>query len=257
MTDVVVFRLAAPLAAFGEIAVGERRGTAARPSHSMVAGLVAAALGLPREAPGHEVLAAGFRLAVRIDAAGTPLADFHTAQTPPQRRGMRYATRRAELADRHALNTIVSRRDYRADVAFTVLLWPSERPARTPAEIASALNRPVFAPFAGRRSCPLGLPVDARVIAAETVIDAFATYDAETAEQQAVLAAHLGQSWPRQSEIAFDSALAPVSGLAAEREEVRRDGLASRARWQFEPRAERIALIPPPEAQGDASGGPS
>ncbi len=255
MPDVVVFRRAAPLAAFGEIAVGERRGTAARPSHSMVTGLVAAALGLPRYAPGHEALAAGFWLAVRIDAPGTPLADFHTAQTPPQRRGARYATRRAELADRHALGTIVSRRDYRADVAFTVLLWPSERPARTPAKIAAALNRPVFAPFAGRRSCPLGLPVDARVIAAESVVAAFAAYDAEAAGPPKLTAAWLVHTRPQQGEIAFDATLAPVAGVVADREEVRRDRLASRARWQFEPRAERIAPNHPAEAQGDAPGG--
>ena len=45
MPRYVVFRLAAPLASFGEVAVGERRPTADRPTRSAVIGLLGAALG--------------------------------------------------------------------------------------------------------------------------------------------------------------------------------------------------------------------
>ena len=47
MPDFLTFALAAPLAAMGEIAVGERRGSWDRPGRSAVLGLIAAVLGSP------------------------------------------------------------------------------------------------------------------------------------------------------------------------------------------------------------------
>ena len=229
MVDVVLFCLDAPIAAFGDLAVGERRGTHRRPAFSAIIGFVAGALGLTRDALGHEALAAGLALAVRCDGLGAPLADFHTAQTPPQRRGRRYATRREELAVKAELGTIISRRDYWTDAAFTILLWPRDE-APTAEVLAAALNRPKYAGFVGRRACPLGAPPAAKVVSADTVSGAFDAYDA-------LLPARV-----RGDEFAFDSILAPVLGALVEtRRETRRDLLVSRARWQFAPRAEGLA----------------
>jgi len=241
MPEIVAFRLDAPFAAWGDIAVGERRGTHVRPSHSAICGLVAASLGLPRNAPGHEALAAGFFLATRAEWLGVPFADFHTAQTPPDRRGRRYATRADELSEKDALGTIISRRDYLSDVAFTVLLWPTAIRAHAADVLADALNHPVFAPYAGRRSCPLGAPLAAKVITADTVNAAFAAYDALT-ETHRELARSLHKRAEAQEEIAVDADLLDVrgSGLEPQRQEVRRDQIVSRQRWQFEPRSEFI-----------------
>lgn len=255
MPEVVVFRLAAPLCAFGEIAVGERRGSARRPSHSMVTGLIAGALGIARTDPGHETIAAGFHLAVRVDAAGVALADYHTAQTPPARRGRRYATRRAELADRQALGTVISRRDYRADAAFTLVLWPTgEAGAPGPRAIAAALAAPAFIPFAGRRACPLGAPMQPEVIDAGSIVEALRIHDARTEPARRALAASadwwLRPRAPRPgepAEIAFDAGLEDVAGVAAMTSEIRRDRLASRARWQFDRRTECVGALAPPE----------
>lgn len=177
MPNFVIFRLEAPIAAFGELAAGERRVTAARPSHSAIAGLVAASLGVERDDARAEQIAGAFLMALRVDGVGTPLADFHTAQTPPRIRGASYATRRDELSIKENLGTIVSRRDYWTDVAFTVLLMPHEDMLDA-ALLAEALNRPVFPPYAGRRSCPLGAPVGASVVAAPTIVEALAVFDA-------------------------------------------------------------------------------
>jgi CRISPR system Cascade subunit CasD len=239
MPEIVAFRLDAPFAAWGDIAVGERRGTHVRPSHSAICGLVASSLGLPRSEPGHEALAAGFSLATRTEWLGVPFADFHTAQTPPERRGVRYATRADELRDPNKLGTIVSRRDYLGEVAFTVLLWPTASPSHSARALAEALNHPVFAPYAGRRSCPLGAPLAARVVTAETVVAAFAAYDALT-EAHRTLAARLHPRARPHGEIAIDADLRDVCGAGIERQEFRRDRLVSRERWQFEPRAECI-----------------
>ena len=237
MTDIIVFRLDAPLAAFGDLTVGERRTTHSRPAFSAILGFVAGALGVPRDAPGHEALAAGLAMAVRCDGLGAPLADFHTAQTPPQRRGRGYDTRKAELAVKSELGTIVSRRDYWTDAAFTVLLWPNAEAPYKAAEIAAALNRPVYAGFVGRRACPLGRPPAAKVIEAATVSDGLAAYDSAQAAAEAGL-----RPPPIDGDIAFDSALAEVLGdLQETRRDMRRDLILSRARWQFAPRAESVA----------------
>ncbi len=241
MPELVVFRLVASIAAFGDIAVGERRGVWSWPSHSAVTGLLASALGIARADPGHEELAAGFDLAIRTDAPGTPLADFQTAQAPPQRRGRRFATRREEVADEDDLGTVISRRDYLSDVRFTLLLWPTDKPSHPSQALVDALNRPRFAPFAGRRSCPLSAPMAARTVTAETIIEAFAAYDAMTASHRAFLAERglIDRPFP---DIIVDAALAPRIGVGPfqSRDEIRRDRLVSRARWQFEPRTERI-----------------
>ena len=62
------------------------------------------------------------RVAVRTDASGATLSDYHTAQVPESRRGARHATRRSEL-DVKPLQTILSRRDYRTDALFTIAIW--------------------------------------------------------------------------------------------------------------------------------------
>lgn len=237
MAEVVVFCYAAPLAAFGDIAVGERRGSRARPSHSAITGLIASAFGIGRDDPGHEELAQSFLLAIRTDALGQPLSDFHTAQTPPQRRGIRYATRKEELQNRLNLGTIISRRDYYGEVKFTILLWLREGCPRSATAIANALNRPAFIPFAGRRSCPFGTPPGARVLQAQTVMEALDSYDA--------VAGCDAPSGRYSRQVALDKDLWPHRGEIAGtgRSETVRDRLVSRARWQFEPRVEIVAEI--------------
>lgn len=247
MAGVVVFRLEAPIAAFGEIAVGVHRGTHRRPSVSGILGLVSAALGLPRDAPEHEALARHWRVATRLDGLGAPLADFHTAQTPPERKGRRFATRRDELADPLDLATIISRRDHWTDAAFTVAMWPNGDPASAPdAEmIAKAMSRPRWTPYAGRRACALSRPLAARVVQAETLSQAFEAWD--TAER----AARARAGWNAHTvgdALAVDESFAPggdlaaaFEGLVAERREFRPDRLVSRARWQFDMRTEVLA----------------
>ena len=89
--------LYAPLAAMGDIAVGERRGGFDRPARSAVLGLVAAALGIDRaDEEGHAALDRGYRMAQRVRARGTLVEDYHTVQAPPRtarRAGRRGGTR--------------------------------------------------------------------------------------------------------------------------------------------------------------------
>lgn len=233
MPSFLLFTLYAPLAACGEIAVGERRMGWSRPGRSAILGLVAAALGLKRDdETAHAALESGFGCAVRVDAPGRPFVDYHTAQVPPQRKGRRFDTRRSELAaDR--LETILSWREYRSDSLYTVALWPRGDALHSLEDLAAALATPRFVLYLGRKSAPLGLPLRPEVVDADS------------------LPAALSQRpWPEELtgvapadpvEVAFDL---DAPGIRPERIERRRDGLGSRQRRQFVQREEGVAVVP-------------
>ena len=124
MPEFLIFRLIAPYASFGAVAVGERRPTWDRPSKSQILGLIAAALGIERtEEARHRELALAYLFAVRVDDAGRVQSDYHTTQAPPQRRNRRFATRADELAvDKTELKTILSRRENRLGSFYTIAL---------------------------------------------------------------------------------------------------------------------------------------
>ncbi|MFC7557403.1 type I-E CRISPR-associated protein Cas5/CasD [Pseudoroseomonas wenyumeiae] len=122
-------------------------------------GLIGACLGLEREdAPAQAALATDYGLALLCHAPGRLLADFHTAQVPSTRRNQRFATRAQELAAPE-LNTILSRRDYRSGAWHLAALWARGQPRWSLEAIAEAMRNPVFVPYLGRKSCPLGLPL--------------------------------------------------------------------------------------------------
>ena len=143
MTHFLLFTLYAPMGSLGQIAVGERRMGWARPGRSAILGLIAAALGIERvDEAAHRNLETGFFYAVRTDAPGRPFIDYHTAQTPKARRGRMFATRREEL-DADDLHTVLSSREWRSDVCFTIALWPRHDQAVNLSEIVDALRHPV------------------------------------------------------------------------------------------------------------------
>ena len=74
----LLLRLAAPLQAWGTASKFERRRTQREPSKSGVIGMLAAALGLRRDADLSELTA--LRFGVRVDREGKVIRDFHTAQ---------------------------------------------------------------------------------------------------------------------------------------------------------------------------------
>src|SRR5690606_28703064 len=132
MTAFLLATLYAPMASWGDITVGERRTSWDRPSRSAVLGLVAAALGIDRQdQAGHDALDAGYGVAVRVDAPGRLMVDYHTAQTLRQSevRSARPRTRREMIRHgegRHSLETILSWREVRVDAAYTLALWGRE-----------------------------------------------------------------------------------------------------------------------------------
>lgn len=239
----VLFTLAAPLASFGTIAVGERRPTWDRPSKSQILGLVAGALGIERSDEARQQrLADGLGFAVRVDDVGTLLADYHTAQAASQasirrstRSGRPIRTRADELACGD-LKTILSRREYRMGSLHTLCLWRQAPGEPTVEAIAGALPRPAFAPFAGRKANALMLPMRPAVIEAAHLETALVLYDGLESEEMRAFRWEVGIA-PGKGQQIFADRGAPTM-LREARIEQRRDMPQSRAKWRFELRAE-------------------
>ena len=235
MRDYLVFRLYGPMAAWGDIAVGEYRPSFSHPSKSAIIGLLAAALGIRRdEEERQKYLADSCSYAVRVDAMGSLLRDYHTVQVPSSGTGRNrkiYRTRRAELAETE-LNTILSSRDYRCDAAYTVAISFSSGAPYSAQQVASALNRPVFVLYLGRKSCPLALPLSPKVVHTETIKEALA--EAMAADE--LLSLIQGESYI----VYWES---EDSGYEQDQVITRRDMPRSRARWQFTERKENLATV--------------
>jgi CRISPR system Cascade subunit CasD len=245
MPAFLTFALVAPLAAFGDVAVGERRGGWDRPGRSAVLGLVAACLGIEREEEErHAALEDTLGLALLCHAPGTLLADYHTAQVPPARRGVRHPTRAAELAAPD-LSTVLTRRDYRQGSWHLGTLWERKPDGVSLKAICDAMERPVFVPYLGRKSCPLGLPLAPRIGEAADASSALLARHADGPEAR--LRFPRGRDWRRQAApaaqrlvIVMDARDVPPGAPGHLRTETRRDALRSRARWQFDLREEAV-----------------
>lgn len=242
------------MCSWGDIAVGEVRPSTVHPSKSAVLGLIAAALGIKRPDTAHDetersaleaahsAFAHGYGFAVRVDSPGVPLVDYHTAQVPSSGSGRnrrQFTTRRDELTamPRHELNTILSRRDYRLDALYTIVLWARPGAPYPLDELAARLREPAFAPYLGRKSCPPALPLAAQVVTADNILHAMANAQLPLPEdlvrqlglQNAVPALY----WDEDGD----------AGLAVQHTFTRRDAVYSRRRWQFQPRSEHHAVL--------------
>ena len=236
----LMFTLYAPMASFGEVAIGERRMGWSRPGRSALLGVVASALGVERaDEAGQSELDHALRFAVRVDAPGTPMTDYHTAQVPTARKretGPR--TRREELA-RPKLNTVLSVREWRTDACFTIAAWGSTpEQASVLDDIARTLRAPRLSPFLGRKSAPLGLPPHPTTHEAESIVDAFHQRQHTAIERELLDVIAAPHDGPEGTLVASDM---DAPGLPADhRTERRRDAVVSRARWQFADRVEAV-----------------
>ena len=143
------------------------------PSLTMVAGMLAAALGYRRGDPRIEALADALHFGVVVHKPGTPLVDFQTADLAII--GMQRA-----VVDRHGTVRIVKREgsgaakdrqmQYRpllADGDMSVVA--SVAAPWTAPQLLQALRTPVFPLCLGRQSCPAGGQVGEHVIEASSL----------------------------------------------------------------------------------------
>jgi CRISPR system Cascade subunit CasD len=243
VTEFLVFTLYAPLASWGDEAVGEIRGSWDRPSRSAILGLAAAALGLTRDAETeHAELDAMIGIAVRVARSGSAFADYHTAQYPTgvAMRKFKPAARKAALECAEP-ETTLSRRTLREDALHVVALW-ERRPARwSLTDLAAALREPVFPMYAGRKANALGLPLGGRVMSAMSIAEVLVSMPTLPPELQRL---RPDGGWGR--EVSYDATTTVADGFdpATRRSIRRRDAQPHRQRWQFAERVVQVAVLP-------------
>ena len=136
---VLVLRLAGPLQAWGTGIKLNDHPTDTMPSKSGVVGMVAAAMGRKRNEDFSDL--AGLRFGVRADRPGTIARDYHTAHIwETDKKGRPVAGK----------GTYTGKRDYIQDACFTAGL---EGDSHLLEQCKEALDRPVYPPYLGRRSC--------------------------------------------------------------------------------------------------------
>lgn len=230
MADYLVFTLCATMAAMGEFAGHERRGTLTWPGRSAVLGLVAAAMGIRRGDDTGLARLDALKLAVGIIDDGRPLRDYHTVETVPTAAARRPDSRPAAIrAAGRATNTAITLRDYRVGVAYAAVLWGGPLDA-----VAAALGRPEFTLYLGRKSCPLSAPPAPRFVEANDPVSALSG---------AVLPPFLEDRSIRL--VASDERIAP-----GDEENSRHDVATDRGKWHFT--ARKVYMHRPARGEGTA-----
>lgn len=175
----LLLRLEAPLIAFGGEAIDNLGVIRDFPALSMVTGLLASALGWDRgEGERHNRLQQRLQMGARLEASGSRLTDFQTAQLQANDQG--WTTRgvpegRAGGAGSYA-GPHLRYRDYYADT--NVLLVLRLEPAQESPilqDLAHALDRPARPLFIGRKGCLPTQRLMAGWVEAESVLVALQT----------------------------------------------------------------------------------
>jgi len=250
MRDYLLFTLHGALASWGDIAVGDIRPSYRYPSKSAIIGLIAAALGVRRQEHDKQTELAKLDFSVRIDGVGIPIDDYHTVQAPSEQaikhdRAKDYWTRLDEIEaiklrvimtkNNKEAGAIQSRRTYYCDAVYSVALsenknskiyWNVLEIAELK-DIVDSLIKPKFTLYLGRKSCPLGLPLEPQVKTARNCSDAFQQVEFRfAAELESIVKRETAQYYTEEI---------PEEGKM---KLMRRDQPVNRIAWQFTDRDE-------------------
>ena len=241
MRDYLTFQLYGPLAAWGEQAVGQERDASPQPSRSALLGLVAAALGLRREqAAEQEQLVQSLGVGIRLCSRGHGLRDFHTAQNAKSTARARHLHTRRDVLAHDNIGTVISYRAYRQESAAIVALWLLPSVSDYDLEpIVKALQMPMFNLYLGRKSCPLALPLSAKITAADDLRSALDLHYKSLQSDERLPAALL-KLFQGPSSYYWDKTDEP--GMQASFQQRRYDQPLNRVRWQFAERQEFVFL---------------
>lgn len=154
MATYLMLKLAGPMQAWGTHTFEDYRAIHPFPTRSGIVGLLAACLGIERhDRESLMALGQSFQLAVRADRddqrsyTPTVITDFHTVEQA------------RKVDGKPNPNPVVSRREYVCDASFTAALHFQPEAPWDRQTVKTALCRPHYTPYLGRRSCPLSRPL--------------------------------------------------------------------------------------------------
>ena len=167
MQQHLILKLEGPLQSWGKHSFEGLRPSEAFPGRSALLGLLGACLGIDREdSDGQRQLALSVGFAVRCDQGKyrpLKMTDYHTVKDA--------------RVDYHGLKsheTIQTWREYWQDAKYTVAVWSLPKADISLQQLQAAVNKPVFTPVLGRRSCPLVRPLFEEMNEAEDALAALA-----------------------------------------------------------------------------------
>lgn len=160
MANTLFLRLEAPLQSWGERGQWSVRDTASEPTKSGVVGLLACALGW-RDDERIRSLSQQLRIGVRCDLTGTdaPLVDYHTVGGGYSKPMLLTAEGKPKWTPSKRPHTEQTWRSYLCDASFLVALQSEPEDADLIAQLAEAVQLPVWPIYLGRKSCVPTLPV--------------------------------------------------------------------------------------------------
>lgn len=166
--SILILRLEGPLQSWGEHSLFFQEGdTAEMPTKSGIVGLLACALGIPKDAPNEiAALSDALSIGVRADRPGRMRVDFqivHANRLQTGKHGMRAPEK----------SILVSHKRYLEDAAFTVVLSSKEETLIQ--KISKALQHPVWSIFLGRKSCVPTRPVYDGLLEGDNLLQALKT----------------------------------------------------------------------------------
>jgi CRISPR system Cascade subunit CasD len=211
-----------PLSAHSVVAMGQDITTNSRPTRTGAIGVLASCLGIERtQVADLTALHEGIGVAVRVDAAGAHMTDYHTAMVPRGEQARGQPSRWHELqAGRPVAQQTY--RDYIVGGLYTVAHWARARSKVTLDRIMAALLQPVFVPFAGRACCSFALPFDPLIVEADGLLAAFT---------QRPMRPEIAELIRLKQEPAVEVAADEDGGLANGRIEQLMDGYAGLRAW--------------------------
>jgi CRISPR system Cascade subunit CasD len=231
MANTLILRLESPIQSWGENSQWSERRTAPEPTKSGIVGLLACALGWADDIR-IRALSQSIHVGVRCDMPGTPspLVDYHTVGGGNNTPQLLTAEGKPKWSSGkpHVEQTW---RYYLCDASFLVALQPKQiSNARMVAELAEAVQDPVWSLFLGRKSCPPARPIYDGVGDYASLEEALENYPARFTEERQIT---LAEKYPR---IVVECK--PLAGIR------RRNQLVSRAYWLHEPIYIREYLSP-------------
>lgn len=176
MRDFLILKLHGPMQAWGEHTFEGLRPSANFPTRSGLLGLLGACIGIKRNNRKQlQQLADSVGMAVRVDE-----------RRKSRRDGKSRTLRVVKMTDYHTVkdaredytglkkhDTIQTWREYLYDAEFTVVLWNRSDATLSFDELETAIKRPLFTPYLGRRSCPLARPLFEARLKSSGVLEAF------------------------------------------------------------------------------------
>jgi CRISPR system Cascade subunit CasD len=251
MSTFLLCDLYAPMASWGDIAMGETRGSWPWPSRSAWLGLVGAAFGIDREDDVQQrALDAELGFAVAVLATGQSAQDYHTALAVPQSLLDRAGpVTRGQSLRLGTNSTVLSRRRYWTDCLYAIACWQRPGGRWSAQALQAALRQPRFSLYAGRKAHPLGLPLDPRIVEQPTLADAFQSlaprYQALGFDRAPFRSPpgdnHDNKRWLIAYDAVANDGVSP--GLSPHQIDVRRDRPTSRRHWTFGNREVRLAML--------------